>query len=154
MSASSLAPEDLRDEEKVEVPASDANTMVEKNEAETENEPEHPAEIAEEDQLEANEYPQGLQFFFILLALILSIFMVALDLVCLAPLFDRHMLILRVDHRRNGHPKDHGSISQRFPDRMVWRGLLPDRFFLYTILGQALQVLQPEVDLPGISVHL
>jgi len=42
--------------------------------------------IAEEDQIGREEYPKGIQFIFILLALILSIFMVALDLVCLAPL--------------------------------------------------------------------
>ncbi len=45
--------------------------------------------IAEEDQIGLEEYPKGLQFVFILLALILSIFMVALDLVSLAPLFQQ-----------------------------------------------------------------
>jgi len=72
----------LEDEEKLEEPPSDANTMVEKNE----NEPQGNlgAEVAEEDQLAANEYPEGIQFVFILLALMLSVFMVALDMVGLA----------------------------------------------------------------------
>jgi hypothetical protein len=67
-------------------PASDANTMVEKRENDTENESLQTLEAEEqlpEDQLSPDDYPKGLQFFFILLALILSIFMVALDLVYL-----------------------------------------------------------------------
>ncbi|PMD31482.1 MFS general substrate transporter [Hyaloscypha variabilis F] len=63
--------------------------MVEKNDAtdtEFENEPEPVVapEIAEEDQLNEDEYPKGFQFAFILIALILSIFMVALDLTIVA----------------------------------------------------------------------
>jgi hypothetical protein len=98
MSASSPIPpiagsDDRIDEEKkMEEAGSDANTMVEKNDAtdtEFENEPEPVVapEIAEEDQLNEDEYPKGFQFAFILIALILSIFMVALDLVCLGPVF-------------------------------------------------------------------
>ena len=70
----------------VEEPASDANTMVEKRENDTENESIQTLEAEvqlPEDQLSPDDYPKGLQFFFILLALILSIFMVALDLVYL-----------------------------------------------------------------------
>ena len=70
----------------VEEPASDANTMVEKRENDTENESIQTLEAEEqlpEDQLSLDDYPKGFQFFFILLALILSIFMVALDLVYL-----------------------------------------------------------------------
>lgn len=76
----------IEDEKKAE--DSDANTMVEKNdqeETESDREVVTEPEIAEEDQLEEDEYPKGLQFGFILLSLILSIFMVALDLVHLAP---------------------------------------------------------------------
>jgi hypothetical protein len=40
------------------------------------------AEVLPEDTLAPDDYPKGIQFIFILLALILSIFMVALDLVC------------------------------------------------------------------------
>jgi hypothetical protein len=77
---SSLNVERKEDEE----PASDANTMVEKRENDTENESIQTLEAEEqlpEDQLSSDDYPKGFQFFFILLALILSIFMVALDLV-------------------------------------------------------------------------
>lgn len=68
----------------VEEPVSDANTMVEKRETDTENESVHTLQLEEqmpEDELSPDDYPKGLQFFFILLSLILSIFMVALDLV-------------------------------------------------------------------------
>ena len=90
---------DMDDEKRAEGLASDANTMVEKfdNDAEkTDNDAEKTDVEAENDPvpavapavepadtLSADEYPKGLQFVFILLALILSIFMVALDLVCL-----------------------------------------------------------------------
>jgi hypothetical protein len=37
---------------------------------------------------------------------------------------------------------------------MVRLGLLPDRGFLYTTLGQAIQVFPPEVDLPNIHLYL
>lgn len=75
----------MGEEMKEEEPASDANTIVEKHENEDENEPGHAMDPEEE--LAPDEYPHGLQFLFILLALILSVFMVALDLVCLAPVF-------------------------------------------------------------------
>ena len=64
------------------------------------------------------------------------------------------MLIPSADHRRNGYPKDHRRLPQRFPDRMVRFGLLPDCFFIYITMGQALQVFQSEVDLPGVGLHL
>jgi hypothetical protein len=102
----------IEDDEKAQELASDANTMVDKTDNEAENIPAQPLEP--EDTLAPEDYPKGLQFLFILLALILSIFMVALDLVCLTPsslLTDIYMLILRADHRRNSHPKDHGSVS-------------------------------------------
>ena len=74
-------------EKQLETPASEADTGLEKNEngagIATQG------EIAEEDQINLEEYPKGVQFVFILLALILSIFMVALDLVCLAWLFQQ-----------------------------------------------------------------
>lgn len=74
----------IRDEEKATEAGSEANTMVEKNE----NDAEEPGQALEsEEELSPEEYPKGFQFVFILLALILSIFMVALDLVCLAPDF-------------------------------------------------------------------
>lgn len=74
---------------RLETPASEADTMVEKNENGNGAEHGTGGVIAEEDQIGLDEYPKGVQFVFILLALILSIFMVALDLVCLAPLFQR-----------------------------------------------------------------
>lgn len=78
--------------------ASDANTIVEKHDGDIEKsdiegektdvEGDHasrhqaPSDVLPEDTLDPSDYPEGFQFFFILLALILSIFMVALDLVC------------------------------------------------------------------------
>lgn len=74
-------------DKQLETPASEADTMVEKNGNGAENGT--GGVIAEEDQIGLEEYPKGVQFVFILLALILSIFMVALDLVSLAPLFQQ-----------------------------------------------------------------
>jgi hypothetical protein len=85
--------------------ASDANTIVEKSEGDIEKsdiegektdlEAERTdvegdstsgnnaaPDVLPEDTLAPDDYPHGFQFFFILLALILSIFMVALDMVC------------------------------------------------------------------------
>lgn len=86
----------VRDEEKhEEEPVSDANTMVGQEDRRPEQE-EHAQEDANparltktrstmpEEQLNPEDYPKGAQFIFILLALILSIFMVALDLVGLS----------------------------------------------------------------------
>lgn len=75
----------VADDTKVDVPTSESSTTIGGNGHETEKAA--GGAIAEEDQIGQEEYPKGLQFIFILLALILSIFMVALDLVCLAPLF-------------------------------------------------------------------
>ena len=144
----------IGDDRQVEEPASDANTMVTKAENDVEMQPKH--EKQPEDQLAQEDYPKGVQFVFILLALILSIFMVALDLVRLVRSFpaDTSMLTLRADNCRNGYPKDHGRVSQCFPDRMVRLGLLPDCCFIHTSVGQALQVFYPEVGVPDSCVHL
>ncbi len=72
----------------VEEPVSDANTMVEKRETDTENESTHTLQLEEampEDQLSPDDYPKGLQFFFILIPLILSIFMNAPEATPAAP---------------------------------------------------------------------
>lgn len=75
----------LGDEKKEEEPESDANTMVDESKQETEPQAArlHAVQSAVSE-LAEDEYPKGLQFFFILLALILSIFMVALDLTIVA----------------------------------------------------------------------
>jgi hypothetical protein len=85
--------------------ASDANTIVEKSEGDIEksdiegektdleaektdiegesvSRKKTGPDVLPEDTLAPDDYPKGLQFFFILIALILSIFMVALDMVC------------------------------------------------------------------------
>ena len=74
----------VADDTKVDLPQSESSTTVEGGGHGTEKAA--GGMIAEEDQIGREEYPKGIQFIFILLALILSIFMVALDLVCLAPL--------------------------------------------------------------------
>ena len=83
----------IGDDRMVEEPLSDANTMVTKAENDVEVQPEHEKQPEErpEDQLAQDEYPKGFQFVFILLALILSVFMVALDLVRLVRSSGRHM---------------------------------------------------------------
>lgn len=90
MSASSTAvppanvDEHIGQEKNWEEPASEANTMVEKNDNEVDKDSDvetaHPI-IPEEDQIAEDEYPSGPKFVFILVALMLSVFMVALDMV-------------------------------------------------------------------------
>jgi hypothetical protein len=92
-------------------PASDANTMVEKRENDTENESLQTLEAEgqlPEDQLSPDDYPKGLQFFFILLALILSIFMVALDLVYL-PLSSNSKTPANYFYRQSSQPRSQRS---------------------------------------------
>lgn len=60
-------------------PASGANTIMEKP-----AEPIEAGPATEEDPIGEDQYPKGIQFVFILLALVLSIFMVALDLTIVA----------------------------------------------------------------------
>jgi hypothetical protein len=81
--SSVLPTRDMEDRVKDEEPISDANTLAEKHDNETETETGHETaqEIEPEEELAPDEYPKGFQFFFILLSLILSIFMIALDLV-------------------------------------------------------------------------
>ncbi|KAK9326757.1 major facilitator superfamily domain-containing protein [Lipomyces starkeyi] len=70
------------DEKKFGGLGSDTNTMVEKSDVEPDYGLAHA--VLPEDTLSADEYPKGLQLLFILLALILSIFMVALDMTIVA----------------------------------------------------------------------
>ncbi|KAK9319183.1 major facilitator superfamily domain-containing protein [Lipomyces orientalis] len=78
-----MSVEDRTDDDmKFGVLGSVTNTMVEKSDVEPENGLAH--EVLPEDTLSAEEYPKGLQLLFILLALILSIFMVALDMTIVA----------------------------------------------------------------------
>lgn len=90
----------IDDDLRAEGLASDSNTMVDKTDNEAEktdidaentdfeekeieygNSSGNAGAVLPEDTLSPEDYPKGLQFFFILIALILSIFMVALDLV-------------------------------------------------------------------------
>lgn len=78
--------DEIDDEKRMEEPGSDANTMVDKNDTDGEKtDGENDADIVPEqpleEQLAPDDYPKGFQFAFILISLILSIFMVALDLV-------------------------------------------------------------------------
>lgn len=158
----------IDDEKRIEEPGSDANTMVEKNDTDGEktdgekadgektdgeNDPEIMA-VAEEHQLAPDEYPKGFPFVFILISLMLSMFMIALDLVSVLLHLNNPRLISRADNRGNGYPKDYRSVSQCFPDRMVRLSVLPDGCYVHWSLGQALQVLPREVDLFGLNVHL
>ena len=88
-------------EEMEEEPASeamsDANTMVEEPKQKNED-PSEAGLVAPEDQLGEGQYPKGFQFFFILVALVLSIFIVALDLVC--PVLQRSLTTRMADLKR------------------------------------------------------
>lgn len=156
----------IDDEQRAEGLASDANTIVsktdhdaektadfdadntdieaEKTDVEGDSSSGNAAPVLPEDTLSPSDYPEGLQFFFILLALVFSIFMVALDLVCIfLPIFlssDARVQVAdfhRTDHRSNSHPKDYRSVPQCFRYWMVWVGLLPHCGFVHIALGQA-----------------
>ena len=99
----------IDDDQRAEGLASDANTIVsktdhdaekgdidaditdidaEKTDVEGDNSSGNAVPVLPEDTLAPSDYPEGLQFFFILLALVFSIFMLALDLVCIClPIF-------------------------------------------------------------------
>ncbi|KFX94992.1 hypothetical protein O988_06048 [Pseudogymnoascus sp. VKM F-3808] len=95
----------IDDDQRAEGLASDANTIVsktdhdaekgdidaditdidaEKTDVEGDNSSGNAVPVLPEDTLAPSDYPEGLQFFFILLALVFSIFMVALDLTIVA----------------------------------------------------------------------
>lgn len=89
------------DDKNEEKPTSDANTMVEKHDDDSKTGLEHINEPERE--LAPSEYPEGLQFLFILLALILSIFMIALDMVCMScsdPLVSDPNCVCRLSSQR------------------------------------------------------
>ena len=68
--------------EKADIDAENTDFEAEKTDVEGDSSSGNAVGVLPEDTLAPSDYPAGLQFFFILIALILSIFMVALDLVC------------------------------------------------------------------------
>lgn len=70
------------DAEKADIDADNTDNEAEKTDVEGDSSSGNAVAVLPEDTLSPDDYPKGLQFFFILIALILSIFMVALDLVC------------------------------------------------------------------------
>lgn len=70
------------DAEKTDIDAENTDYEAEKTDVERDSSSGNAVAVLPEDTLSPDDYPKGLQFFFILIALILSIFMVALDLVC------------------------------------------------------------------------
>jgi hypothetical protein len=67
--------------EKADIDAENTDFEAEKTDVEGDSSSGNAVGVLPEDTLAPSDYPAGLQFFFILIALILSIFMVALDLV-------------------------------------------------------------------------
>ncbi|KFY81392.1 hypothetical protein V500_11456 [Pseudogymnoascus sp. VKM F-4518 (FW-2643)] len=72
------------DAEKADIDAENTDYEAEKTDVERDSSSGNAVAVLPEDTLSPDDYPKGLQFFFILIALILSIFMVALDLTIVA----------------------------------------------------------------------
>lgn len=80
--ANTIVDKNDHDPEKTDVDAENTDIEAEKTDVERDSSSGKGVAVLPEDTLSPDDYPHGLQFFFILIALILSIFMVALDLVC------------------------------------------------------------------------
>lgn len=80
--ANTIVDKNDHDPEKTDIDAENTDIEAEKTDVERDSSSGNRVAVLPEDTLSPDDYPKGLQFFFILIALILSIFMVALDLVC------------------------------------------------------------------------
>ncbi|KFZ19157.1 hypothetical protein V502_03792 [Pseudogymnoascus sp. VKM F-4520 (FW-2644)] len=82
--ANTVVDKNDHDAEKADIDAENTDYEAEKTDVERDSSSGNAVAVLPEDTLSPDDYPKGLQFFFILIALILSIFMVALDLTIVA----------------------------------------------------------------------
>lgn len=111
------------------------------------------------------EYPKGIEMFFIMLALVLSITLCSLDQVSsITPSFSqsrllpmhhtRHANIRNSDHCCNRCSKDHRPIRQTSGYLVVRFGLFPDARSVPVAVGQSVQILSSQNRFPGVNPHL
>ncbi|KAL5346590.1 hypothetical protein ACLOAV_008297 [Pseudogymnoascus australis] len=82
--ANTIVDRNDHDVKKIDIDAENTDIDAEKTDVEGDSSSGDPVAVLPEDTLSEDDYPKGLQFFFILLALVLSIFMVALDMTIVA----------------------------------------------------------------------
>jgi hypothetical protein len=123
-------------------------------------------EKAAEEPAKAVEYPKGLQMFFIMLALLLSITLCALDQVSSAAtspsyrfvlcqcIIRQYADILNPDHRCNCHPKNDRPLRQNPGYLMVRFGVFPDARSVPVAVGQSFQILPPQNQFPRRDTHI
>lgn len=100
------------------------------------------------------EYLSGLKLWLILIALLLAMFLVALDMVNQSTKPDRATLIPFIEYHLNGYSKDHGRF-QKFRSGWVVRfGFLHDFGSICSVLGQSIQTPSPEGIVYGVYCDL
>lgn len=87
--ANTMVSKTEHDAEKTDIDAENTDLEAEKTDVDGDSSSGNGGAVLPEDTLAPSDYPKGLQFFFILIALIFSIFMVALDMVWFLPLITK-----------------------------------------------------------------
>jgi hypothetical protein len=91
---------------------------------------------------DVGEYPSGFRLAMVVLALVLAVFLVALDLVSRTYLQPRFFSAnYDQDNRCYCYTSNHGPIPQLGSNRVVWIRILPNVSFVPVHLGQSIQVL-------------
>lgn len=94
-------------------------------------------------------YPGPLLTVVITFALLLALFLVALDIVsCWSIILVSSLYLTEAEHHRNRHPNNHRRVPQRRGHWLVWLRLLPLARNVSGLLGQGVQVLPTQDRLP------
>lgn len=99
------------DDERSSTPKLDGETIDEKKNDSSEDTDMEALEKTPDAEASQEEYPSGLRFFFVIVALVLSTFLIALDMVKFVLDSLRKCILIMLtwnkDNRCNGHSKDH-----------------------------------------------
>jgi hypothetical protein len=102
------------------------------------------------------EYPEGIRLFFILVALVISMFLLSLDMVSATSSRNRcsTSLLIPIDNRGYSYSQNYRPISQSQRYRLVCIRLLYVSRRIPVSMGQDLQALPTEDKLPRGNIHL
>ena len=101
------------------------------------------------------EYPHGVRLIVLVLAIVFSVFMLALDQVCRSistPNLWEDTLLTVQDNRSNRHPQNHRPIWRPGQSLLVWLRILHDLRLFPIILGEGLQIHAAEKHLSRFHV--
>jgi hypothetical protein len=101
---------------------------------------------------DGGDYPSGIHMAFIVVALVLSIFLVSYP----SPTFPIHLIfqgIPRHDNRSNRNPENYRRIPRARPHRLVRLSLLPNPRLFPIHLGQGTQVLSSQDNILNRNFH-